>query len=156
MQPAFSAGTPDAYLGLLKDVITRTVKLVAKWQAVGFVHGVLNTDNMSILGETIDYGPYGFIERFDPNFTPNTTDFSGRRYAFRNQPQVVQWNLMALATSFVAVGLIEKVWVLLDQQSCPHCMSVFYIASTHCRSAYCQNLHLYRDAVRAEWTFRNL
>lgn len=101
-------GTPDVYLGLLKDVISRTVKLVAKWQAVGFVHGVLNTDNMSILGETIDYGPYGFIERFDPNFTPNTTDFSGRRYAFRNQPQVVQWNLMALATSFVAVGLIEK------------------------------------------------
>jgi len=85
------------------------VKLVAKWQAVGFTHGVLNTDNMSILGETIDYGPFGFIERFDPNFTPNTTDFAGRRYAFRNQPQVVQWNLMALATSLVTVGLIEKV-----------------------------------------------
>ena len=140
MQLAFSAGTPDVYLGLLKDVISRTVKLVAKWQAVGFVHGVLNTDNMSILGETIDYGPYGFIERFDPNFTPNTTDFSGRRYAFRNQPQVVQWNLMALATSLVAVGLIEKVWLALDQQSCSHCMLVFYNASTHCWSAYCQDL----------------
>lgn len=102
-------GKPDAYLGFLREVISRSVKLVAKWQAVGFTHGVLNTDNMSILGETIDYGPFGFIERFDPNFTPNTTDFSGRRYAFRNQPQVVQWNLTALATSFVAVGLIEKV-----------------------------------------------
>ena len=85
------------------------MKLVAKWQAVGFTHGVLNTDNMSMLGDTIDYGPFGFIERFDPNFTPNTTDFAGRRYAFRNQPQVVQWNLMALATSLVTVGLIEKV-----------------------------------------------
>ena len=94
---------------MLQEVISRTVKLVAKWQAVGFTHGVLNTDNMSILGETIDYGPFGFIERFDPNFTPNTTDFAGRRYAFRNQPQVVQWNLMALATSLVTVGLIEKV-----------------------------------------------
>ena len=96
-------------MALLQEVISRSVKLVAKWQAVGFVHGVLNTDNMSILGETIDYGPFGFIERFDPNLTPNTTDFSGRRYAFRNQPQVVQWNLMALATSLVTVGLCEKV-----------------------------------------------
>lgn len=101
-------GKPDPYLGLLQEVISRSVKLVAKWQAVGFTHGVLNTDNMSILGDTIDYGPFGFIERFDPNFTPNTTDFAGRRYAFRNQPQVVQWNLMALATSLVTVGLIEK------------------------------------------------
>ena len=103
------SGKPDPYLSLLQAVISRTAKLVAKWQAVGFVHGVLNTDNMSILGETIDYGPFGFLERFDPNFTPNTTDFSGRRYAFRNQPGVGQWNLMALATSFVTEGLCEKV-----------------------------------------------
>ena len=103
------SGQPDPYLSLLKAVISRTVKLAAKWQAVGFVHGVLNTDNMSILGETIDYGPFGFLERFDPNFTPNTTDFSGRRYSFRGQPGVVQWNLMALATSFVTEGLCEKV-----------------------------------------------
>ncbi|KAL3155471.1 hypothetical protein ABBQ38_011026 [Trebouxia sp. C0009 RCD-2024] len=101
-------GKPDPYLSLLQAVISRSAKLVAKWQAVGFVHGVLNTDNMSILGETIDYGPFGFLERFDPNFTPNTTDFSGRRYAYRNQPGVVQWNLMALATSFVTEGLCEK------------------------------------------------
>lgn len=104
-----TAGKPDSYLSLLQAVISRSAKLVAKWQAVGFVHGVLNTDNMSILGETIDYGPFGFLERFDPNFTPNTTDFSGRRYAYRNQPGVVQWNLMALATSFVTEGLCEKV-----------------------------------------------
>lgn len=103
------AGQPDPYLSLLREVISRTVNLVAKWQAVGFVHGVLNTDNMSILGETIDYGPFGFLERFDPNFTPNTTDFSGRRYAFRTQPGAVQWNLMALATSFVTEELCEKV-----------------------------------------------
>ena len=103
------AGQPETYLSLLRQIISRTVKLVAKWQAVGFVHGVLNTDNMSILGETIDYGPFGFLERFDPNFTPNTTDFSGRRYAFRTQPGAVQWNLMALATSFVTEELCEKV-----------------------------------------------
>ena len=103
------AGQPDPYLNLLREVISRTATLVARWQAVGFVHGVLNTDNMSILGETIDYGPFGFLERFDPNFTPNTTDFSGRRYAFRTQPGAVQWNLMALATSFVTEELCEKV-----------------------------------------------
>jgi len=118
-----TAGKPDPYLRLLQEVISRTVKLVAKWQAVGFTHGVLNTDNMSILGETIDYGPFGFIERFDPNFTPNTTDFAGRRYAFRNQPQVVQWNLMALATSLVTVGLIEKVTLALVMFDCSHTCS---------------------------------
>jgi hypothetical protein len=121
-----TAGKPDPYLGLLQEVISRSVKLVAKWQAVGFTHGVLNTDNMSILGETIDYGPFGFIERFDPNFTPNTTDFAGRRYAFRNQPQVVQWNLMALATSLVTVGLIEKVTLALAV-----CLCVCVCVATH-------------------------
>lgn len=102
-------GQPDQYLKLLHEVISRTSKLAAKWQAVGFVHGVLNTDNMSILGDTIDYGPFGFLERFDPNFTPNVTDFSGRRYAFRNQPNVCGWNLGALGTSMLMAGLIEKV-----------------------------------------------
>ena len=105
-----AAGKPDMYLKLLEEVISRTSKLAAKWQAVGFVHGVLNTDNMSILGDTIDYGPFGFLERFDPNFTPNVTDFQGRRYAFRNQPNVCGWNLGALGTSMVMAGFIEKVW----------------------------------------------
>ena len=62
--------------------------MVAHWMAVGFVHGVMNTDNMSILGVTIDYGPYGWLEPYDPDWTPNTTDFGYRRYAYGQQPAV--------------------------------------------------------------------
>lgn len=132
----------------LQEVISRTVKLVAKWQAVGFTHGVLNTDNMSILGETIDYGPFGFIERFDPNFTPNTTDFAGRRYAFRNQPQVAQWNLMALATSLVTVGLVEKVTPALVVFDCSHTCSAAHIFYCE-RNAHMPalSLHLVSDQL---------
>jgi len=66
---------------------------MAHWMRVGFVHGVMNTDNLSVLGLTIDYGPYGWLEDYDPNWTPNTTDAQGRRYRFGAQPQVALWNL---------------------------------------------------------------
>ena len=66
---------------------------------VGFVHGVMNTDNMSILGLTIDYGPYGWLEGYDLRWTPNTTDAQGRRYCYGNQPQIAQWNLVRLANA---------------------------------------------------------
>jgi uncharacterized protein YdiU (UPF0061 family) len=71
--------------------------MVAAWMRVGFVHGVMNTDNMSILGLTIDYGPYGWIDAFDPDWTPNTTDAGTRRYRFGHQPRVAHWNLGRLA-----------------------------------------------------------
>ncbi|MGJ4728989.1 protein adenylyltransferase SelO [Luteimonas sp. SDU101] len=80
-----------------EEVCVRTARMVAHWMRVGFVHGVLNTDNMSILGLTIDYGPYGWIEDFDPDWTPNTTDAQGRRYRFGWQPRVAHWNLSRLA-----------------------------------------------------------
>jgi uncharacterized protein YdiU (UPF0061 family) len=67
------------------------------WMRVGFVHGVMNTDNMSILGLTIDYGPYGWVDNFDPGWTPNTTDASSRRYCFARQPAIARWNLERLA-----------------------------------------------------------
>jgi uncharacterized protein YdiU (UPF0061 family) len=79
------------------EVCTRTAVLMAHWLRVGFVHGVMNTDNMSILGLTIDYGPYGWIDDFDPQWTPNTTDLPGRRYCFARQPDVARWNLERLA-----------------------------------------------------------
>ena len=89
-------------------VCERTARLVAHWMRVGFVHGVMNTDNMSILGLTIDYGPYGWIDNFDPGWTPNTTDAQGRRYRFGNQPQIAQWNLLQLANAlFPAFGTVE-------------------------------------------------
>jgi serine/tyrosine/threonine adenylyltransferase len=79
------------------EVCERTAVLVGHWMRVGFVHGVLNTDNMSILGLTIDYGPYGWIENYDPDWTPNTTDAQGRRYRFGWQPRIAGWNLVRLA-----------------------------------------------------------
>ncbi len=89
----------DGYLAWFTEICRRTAELVVHWMRVGFVHGVLNTDNMSILGLTIDYGPYGWLEDYDPTWTPNTTDAQGRRYCYRNQPQVVLWNLVQLANA---------------------------------------------------------
>ncbi|HEX9950554.1 MAG TPA: protein adenylyltransferase SelO family protein, partial [Rubricoccaceae bacterium] len=85
------------YVALLEAVTHRTATLMADWQAVGFCHGVMNTDNMSILGLTIDYGPYGWLDDYDPEWTPNTTDAGGRRYRFGHQPGIAQWNLVRLA-----------------------------------------------------------
>ncbi|MGA1561551.1 MAG: protein adenylyltransferase SelO [Gammaproteobacteria bacterium] len=87
----------EAILAMLHEVARRTALLMVDWMRVGFVHGVMNTDNLSILGLTIDYGPYGWLEDFDPNWTPNTTDAEGRRYAYGQQPQIAQWNLTKLA-----------------------------------------------------------
>jgi uncharacterized protein YdiU (UPF0061 family) len=83
------------------EVCERTAVMVAEWMRVGFVHGVMNTDNMSILGLTIDYGPYGWIDNFDPDWTPNTTDAATRRYRFGQQPEVAAWNLMRLAEALL-------------------------------------------------------
>ncbi|WP_241544332.1 protein adenylyltransferase SelO, partial [Xanthomonas translucens] len=85
------------YADWFGEVCARTATMVAQWMRVGFVHGVMNTDNMSILGLTIDYGPYGWIDDYDPDWTPNTTDAQGRRYRFGTQPQIAYWNLTRLA-----------------------------------------------------------
>jgi uncharacterized protein YdiU (UPF0061 family) len=87
-------------LELLREVIVRTAKLIAQWQAVGFCHGVMNTDNMSILGLTIDYGPYGFIEGFDWGHVCNHSD-DGGRYAYNMQPRIAHWNLYCLAQALL-------------------------------------------------------
>src|SRR5581483_58617 len=83
------------------QVCERTARMVAHWMRVGFVHGVMNTDNMSILGLTIDYGPYGWIDDFDLDWTPNTTDAATRRYRFGQQPQIAFWNLNRLAVALL-------------------------------------------------------
>ena len=93
---ADDAGLPVAWF---TEVCERTAAMVAHWMRVGFVHGVMNTDNMSVLGLTIDYGPYGWLEDYDPNWTPNTTDAAGRRYRFAHQPAIAQWNLLQLANA---------------------------------------------------------
>lgn len=90
---------PSIYARWFEEICRRTGLLVAHWMRVGFVHGVMNTDNMSVLGLTMDYGPYGWLEGFDFQWTPNTTDAQGRRYCFGNQAQIAQWNLIRLANA---------------------------------------------------------
>ncbi len=92
--------SPNRVLALLGAVVERTVALIVDWQSVGFCHGVMNTDNMSILGLTIDYGPFGFLDAFDPDHICNHSDGEGR-YSWANQPQVAYWNLRALAQALV-------------------------------------------------------
>ena len=99
----FPALAPGDVTGLFEEVCRRTADLVVDWMRVGFVHGVLNTDNLSILGLTIDYGPYGWLEPFDPSWTPNTTDAGTRRYRYGAQPQVVHWNLIQLANALLVL-----------------------------------------------------
>lgn len=95
--PALGPYSKKAVGELFAEVCVRTARMVAHWMRVGFVHGVMNTDNMSILGLTIDYGPYGWVDNHDPDWTPNLTDAGGRRYRFGQQPQVAAWNLLRLA-----------------------------------------------------------
>lgn len=90
----------DPYLALLGAVVARTAELVAHWQAIGFCHGVMNTDNMSILGLTIDYGPFGFVDGFDAGYVCNHSDTQGR-YAYRMQPQIAHWNCFCLAQALL-------------------------------------------------------
>lgn len=98
------ATTKKAALNFLEQVVQRTARLIADWQTVGFCHGVMNTDNMSILGLTIDYGPYGFIDAFQADHICNHSDSQGR-YAWNAQPAVAQWNLYRLASALAGLGL---------------------------------------------------
>ena len=89
----------ETYVQFFSEVANRTLNMIIDWQRVGFVHGVMNTDNMSILGLTIDYGPYGWLEGFDFGWTPNTTDRQHKRYRYGNQPNIGLWNLYQLANA---------------------------------------------------------
>jgi uncharacterized protein YdiU (UPF0061 family) len=93
--PQYFSRTKDAYEDFFRAIVKNTANLVAHWQAYGFNHGVMNTDNMSILGETFDYGPYGFMEDYNPSHICNHSDYQGR-YAFKNQPYIGLWNCSAL------------------------------------------------------------
>lgn len=103
--PADGGIDDGAIVAWFAEVVERTCDLMIDWMRVGFVHGVMNTDNLSILGLTIDYGPYGWLEDFDPGWTPNTTDAGGKRYRYGHQPQIGMWNLSRLGNALV--GLVE-------------------------------------------------
>ncbi len=104
---------PQPYLALLQEVIDRTADLLAQWQAVGFAHGVMNTDNMSILGLTLDYGPYGFMEGYNPGYICNHSDYRGR-YAFDQQPQIGLWNLTCLAQALTPLIEVDAAKAALE------------------------------------------
>ena len=105
----------DKIIDWFREVVEKTAALIVEWLRVGFVHGVMNTDNMSILGLTIDYGPYSFVDDYDPTFTPNTTDLPGRRYAFGRQPSIAHWNLGCFAGAIAPLlNETEKLSVELD------------------------------------------
>lgn len=105
---------PDRYAQLLGLVIRRTAEMIAQWQGVGFCHGVMNTDNMSLLGLTIDYGPFGFLDVYDPAHICNHSDHQGR-YAYQMQPKIGYWNCMCLAQCFVdLIGSVEQTQTVLQ------------------------------------------
>lgn len=113
--PHIEQNTKEGYLAFFREVVDNTLKMVVHWQRVGFVHGVMNTDNMSILGLTIDYGPYGWLEDYDPNWTPNTTDKQHRRYRFGQQPQIALWNLYQLANAlYPIINDVESLEAILQ------------------------------------------
>lgn len=99
--PEHSVDSDDGVIAWLKHIAEQTAVMISHWMRVGFVHGVMNTDNMSIHGLTIDYGPYGWLEDYNPGWTPNTTDASTRRYRYGQQPQIGAWNLARLLESMV-------------------------------------------------------
>jgi uncharacterized protein YdiU (UPF0061 family) len=113
--PHLGEPSADVYLQWFEEVCRRTAEMIVHWMRVGFVHGVMNTDNMSILGLTIDYGPYGWLENYDPDWTPNTTDAAGRRYRFGHQPAIAQWNLAQLANAiYPLIGQVAPLQAVLD------------------------------------------
>lgn len=100
---ADNAAAIEMLIAWYRRVALRTAHLMVEWGRVGFVHGVMNTDNMSVLGETIDYGPYGWLEGYDPDWTPNTTDAGGRRYAFGQQSRIGLWNVAQLGNALMTL-----------------------------------------------------
>ncbi|MEM9680228.1 MAG: YdiU family protein [Bacteroidota bacterium] len=114
--PELGKPSKQAYIEWFKVITDRTLDMIIHWQRVGFVHGVMNTDNMSILGLTIDYGPYGWLEGFDFGWTPNTTDRQNKRYRYGNQPNIALWNLLQLANAiYPLVEEVEPFETILNQ-----------------------------------------
>ena len=107
LYPQCEGPRPEAHGRWFGELCERSAVMVAHWMRVGFVHGVMNTDNMSLLGLTIDYGPYGWLEGFEPDWTPNTTDLPGRRYCYGRQPGIALWNLACLGHALAPLGVSD-------------------------------------------------
>jgi uncharacterized protein YdiU (UPF0061 family) len=129
--------TPDRYVQFFAEVVSRTARLIAQWQAVGFAHGVMNTDNMSILGLTLDYGPFGFMDDYDPGFICNHSDHHGR-YAFNQQPYIGLWNLSCLAQALLPLASEEPLKAALQTYES--------VLNAHYTELMCRKLGLQENA----------
>lgn len=167
--PASGEPGPEAFAAFYREVAARTARLIARWQALGFVHGVMNTDNLSILGLTIDYGPYGWLDNFDPDWTPNTTDAHQRRYCYGNQPGIGLWNIERLGIALLPLfGDDERV----VHDTLAHYRETYAAAASeqfaaklglqfrpeHGDGPLLQELFTWLGAAETDWTlfFRNL
>lgn len=107
-------GCDGRYLAMFRHAVHSTARLIAQWQAVGFAHGVMNTDNMSIIGDTLDYGPFGFLDSYNPDFICNHSDHGGR-YAFKRQPIIGLWNCNALANALTSLLSVAELTAVLEE-----------------------------------------
>ncbi|NUF33772.1 YdiU family protein [Acinetobacter oleivorans] len=146
--------TENPILSFAKKVIERTAIMIAKWQLVGFAHGVMNTDNLNITGSTLDFGPYGFMERFRPNWINNHSDYQGR-YTYQNQPSIGHWNLWTWLNNLIPLAEPEQ----KDQfkEELARCLEQFEPTfMEHYTTGLCQKMglpHFHKDSLDCSFTF---
>jgi len=141
-------GEEDAYYKMFVSLVDKTALMIAQWQSVGFNHGVMNTDNMSIAGLTIDYGPFAFLDDFDPDYICNHTDHEGR-YSFSNQPRIAHWNLYALAKALSPLVHFERLEKALEQFGPSYGSYYLDIMAKKLGWSVCNEA----DTKRLEWMF---
>ncbi|MFO1367276.1 MAG: protein adenylyltransferase SelO family protein, partial [Acinetobacter sp.] len=141
-------------LGFAKAVIERTAIMIAKWQLVGFAHGVMNTDNLNITGSTLDFGPYGFMERFRPNWINNHSDYQGR-YTYQNQPSIGHWNLWTWLNNLIPLAKPEhKEQFKQDLATCLEQFEPIFLH--HYGQGLCEKMglpHFHKDSLDCSFAF---
>ncbi|MFL4395787.1 YdiU family protein [Acinetobacter pittii] len=146
--------TENPILSFAKKVVERTAIMIAKWQLVGFAHGVMNTDNLNITGSTLDFGPYGFMERFRPNWINNHSDYQGR-YTYQNQPSIGHWNLWTWLNNLIPLAEPEQKDKFKEELA--HCLEQFEpIFLEHYGQGLCQKMglpHFHKDSLDCSFAF---
>ncbi|MGT2551577.1 protein adenylyltransferase SelO [Acinetobacter geminorum] len=146
--------TENPTLSFVKKVVERTAIMIAKWQLVGFAHGVMNTDNLNITGSTLDFGPYGFMERFRPNWINNHSDYQGR-YTYQNQPSIGHWNLWTWLNNLIPLAESEQKDEFKEELA--RCLEQFEpIFLEHYGQGLCQKMglpHFHKDSLDCSFAF---
>lgn len=146
--------TENPILSFAKKVVERTAIMIAKWQLIGFAHGVMNTDNLNITGSTLDFGPYGFMERFRPNWINNHSDYQGR-YTYQNQPSIGHWNLWTWLNNLIPLAEPEQKDEFKEELA--RCLEQFEpIFLEHYGQGLCQKMglpHFHKDSLDCSFAF---